>query len=41
MEPMPVVNAALSALLNLTALGGLPFLIYFAYQNVLQRTMVK
>jgi membrane protease YdiL (CAAX protease family) len=30
---MPVANEALSALLNLTALGGLPFLIYFAYQK--------
>ena len=30
---MPVANAALSALLNLTLLGGLPFLIYFAYQK--------
>ncbi|HEY1378063.1 MAG TPA: type II CAAX endopeptidase family protein [Gemmataceae bacterium] len=30
---MPVANAALSALLNLTALGGLPFLVYFAYQK--------
>jgi membrane protease YdiL (CAAX protease family) len=31
---MPVVNAAISALLNLTVLGGLPFLVYFAYQKL-------
>ena len=30
---MPLANAALSALLNLTVLGGLPFLVYFAYQK--------
>jgi membrane protease YdiL (CAAX protease family) len=30
---MPVANAAVSALLNLAALGGLPFLVYFAYQR--------
>jgi len=30
---MPVVNATISALLNLTVLGGLPFFVYFAYQR--------
>jgi hypothetical protein len=30
---MPEANAAVSALLNLAALGGLPFLVYFAYQR--------
>jgi len=30
---MPVANAAISALLNLTVLGGLPFLVYFVYQK--------
>jgi membrane protease YdiL (CAAX protease family) len=30
---MPVTNAVLSALLNATILGGVPFLSYFAYQK--------
>jgi membrane protease YdiL (CAAX protease family) len=30
---MPVANAAMSALLNLAVLGGLPFLVYFTYQR--------
>src|SRR5262245_36520754 len=33
MESMLVADAALSTLLNLTVLGGLPFLVYFAYQK--------
>jgi membrane protease YdiL (CAAX protease family) len=32
-EPMPVANAAVSALLNLAVLGALPFLAYSAYQK--------
>jgi membrane protease YdiL (CAAX protease family) len=31
---MPVVNAAISALLNLTILGGIPFLVYLVYQKL-------
>jgi membrane protease YdiL (CAAX protease family) len=30
---MPLASAAVSALLNLVVLGGLPFLVYFAYQK--------
>lgn len=30
---MPVAGAAISAVLNLALLGGLPFLVYFAYQK--------
>jgi membrane protease YdiL (CAAX protease family) len=30
---MPVANAAMSALLNLALLGGLPFLVYLIYQK--------
>lgn len=30
---MPLASAAASALLNLVVLGGLPFLVYFAYQK--------
>ena len=30
---MPLPNAALSALLNLVVLAGLPFLVYFVYQK--------
>jgi membrane protease YdiL (CAAX protease family) len=30
---MPVANAAISALLNVAVLGGLPLLLYFAYQR--------
>jgi threonine/homoserine/homoserine lactone efflux protein len=30
---MPLASAAISALLNFVVLGGLPFLIYFAYQK--------
>jgi membrane protease YdiL (CAAX protease family) len=30
---MPLANAAISALLNLVILGGLPFLAYYAYQK--------
>jgi membrane protease YdiL (CAAX protease family) len=33
MESMPLANAAISALLNLVVLGGVPFLVYFVYQK--------
>jgi membrane protease YdiL (CAAX protease family) len=33
MESMPLANAAISALVNLLVLGGLPFLVYFVYQK--------
>jgi len=30
---MPLASAAISALLNLVVLGGVPFLVYFVYQK--------